>query len=182
MFSREGEVVWHAEMGGKGRALVGSLRTFKRGWRGRGEMGGPRGWAYSWGCGAPSVLYASWNGATEVVGWRFYGGNMEVGGEWALLGVVERDGFETVFRAGGFVRWVVVEAVGVEGEVLGRSGVFGVWVPEVVDARACGPERCPETLDRYMMDMSGRCFEDDERYLAGAEEQVAMGYRDAVQE
>lgn len=64
-----------------------------------------------------SVYYASWNGATEVVEWRFY--NADTG---ALLGSKSKNGFETMFtQANQFADFVYAEAVAGDGTVLSRT-------------------------------------------------------------
>ena len=75
-----------------------------------------------------------------------------------MLGVVPKNGFETMFMAKDFLRWAFVEAVAEDGEVLGRSEAFKIWVPPVVEARGCSEQRCPDTLD-YFKDTSDLCFE-----------------------
>ena len=71
---------------------------------------------------AATVSYVSWNGATEVKRWRFYGSQDESTG-YQLLGETKKTGFETVFTTDGYSMWNYVEAIGADGGVLGRSKV-----------------------------------------------------------
>ncbi len=65
-------------------------------------------------------VYASWNGATQVVAWRVLGGSNP-----GALHVLVRDagsrGFETSIEVGARPRFVAVEAMGAGGKVLGTS-------------------------------------------------------------
>ena len=180
-FTSNGEVLWHAQTGDK-RTMIGSLRTLKREWHSARKLDSrPDGFGYSWVCGWKSALYASWNGATEVGSWRFYGGN-ETGqeGSWSLLGMVLKNGFETMIMAEEFVRWAYVEAVAGDGEVLGQSKAFKIWVPPVVESRGCSEQRCPEAV-AYFEDTSDLCFEEQES-LNVARKQVVLGVQDTKQQ
>lgn len=76
-----------------------------------------------------SAYYVSWNGATEVVGWRFYS---DVDDE--LLGEKVKTGFETVFhQTRTFASSVFVEAVMRDGTVVKWADRHSVAVelPEV---------------------------------------------------
>jgi hypothetical protein len=79
-----------------------------------------------------TMVYVSWNGATEVVGWRVYGGSQ---GTWNLMTEAQKIGFETEIEVGE-VESVYVQAVlleGVEdccGEVDGVSDVVIVDVSQ----------------------------------------------------
>lgn len=68
-----------------------------------------------------STFHVSWNGATDVAAWKFYGSQTK-SGEFAELGSVNRTGFETTF-ASHYVSWSYAEAVAANGTVLGKSGV-----------------------------------------------------------
>ena len=173
-FSQEGKVVWHARLGER-REMIGSMKVFKRPWSAMPSWR-PDGYAFSWGCGWQTVVYASWNGATGVRTWRFYGGNKTEDIE--LLGETRRDGFETMFKTGVFVRVAVLEAVGEEGRVLGRSEVVRTFVPEMVESRGCGEERCPETLEGWVKDVADSCFEgiEEARGMMGKSQVVLEGF------
>ena len=70
--------------------------------------------------GGTATVYASWNGATEVKSWRIVGGfNSE---NLAPVGApVARSGFETTLTAKTDDPYLAVEALGADGDVLGRS-------------------------------------------------------------
>ncbi|KAL8951566.1 MAG: hypothetical protein Q9222_002476 [Ikaeria aurantiellina] len=145
--TRDGVMVYHAEMGDRDRPeLIGSLRAFKsKEWVGRPRTRGPDLYSnYSWTCGRGGTkMYASWNGATEVERWAFYGGRSE-DGPWVHLGVMEREGFETAFLNEGFWAFGYVEAVGKGGEGIGRSRGIRTRVPAPKFSEGCGQWRYPE--------------------------------------
>ncbi len=169
-YTRSGELIYHAQIGEKA-SMVGSLRTFKRPWSATPHWG-PDVFAYSWVCGWPSVLYASWNGATDVYGWNFYGSNSS-GGQYQWLGTVEKDGFETSMKAGSSVRFAYAEAMTKDGEVLRRSQMVKTFVPEVVESRGCSEERCPDSL--HWNDTSDTCYGHEGRFLPTVIDQTFLG-------
>lgn len=68
-----------------------------------------------------TAIYVSWNGATEIKSWRFYGTFDSSGQSPSLLGTVEKTGFETVLVVAGHVKWTYAQAVTTDNQVLGRS-------------------------------------------------------------
>jgi hypothetical protein len=66
-----------------------------------------------------STFHVSWNGATEVAVWNFYGSRNSSRG-FTALGTVIRTGFETTFVS-EYVRWSYAEATAANGTVLGES-------------------------------------------------------------
>jgi len=65
------------------------------------------------------VLYASWNGATEIARWSVLGGPGAQ--ELSPLGVAPRAGFETAITVPRPPAYLAVEALDGAGTVLGRS-------------------------------------------------------------
>jgi EmrB/QacA subfamily drug resistance transporter len=71
--------------------------------------------------GGGTVVYASWNGATEVRSWRVLGGSDSR--HLAVVATKAKSGFETVIRAGtGSV--FKIQALDARGQVIGTSSVF----------------------------------------------------------
>lgn len=69
-----------------------------------------------------TVLYSSWNGATQVSHWNFYGGSHpERNQDFKLLATVEKTGFETMHIIAGLQPYVYAEAIAHDGTVLGTS-------------------------------------------------------------
>ena len=59
---------------------------------------------------ATNTIYVSWNGATTVTTWRFYGAQ-SVGEGFATFGNKTKNGVETTYTADKHYPWVMVEAV-----------------------------------------------------------------------
>ena len=71
-----------------------------------------------------TVVYVSWNGATEVATWNLYKTNVR--GETDNVEPVAslpRSGFETSLKMDGYATYVVLEALDKAGKVLGKSNV-----------------------------------------------------------
>ena len=98
-FARDGAIVFDARLPKGGQ----SYRAFRFPWVGR-PSGRPALVARG------GMLYASWNGATEVASWRVLGGE-----------TVARAGFETVVKPPPNERRAVVDALDRTGAVLGRT-------------------------------------------------------------
>lgn len=71
---------------------------------------------------AASAFYVSWNGATEVVDWTFYGAD-SASGPFYKLETVKKRGFETSWVMPGVVQYAYAEGVDKNGISLGRSAV-----------------------------------------------------------
>jgi len=71
------------------------------------------------GTGASTVVYASWNGATAVTGWRVFAGRSPQA--LTAVGQFPRAGFETEMTVPGTLHYVAVQALGSAGQVLGSS-------------------------------------------------------------
>ena len=127
------------------RSTAGTYRGFKASWVGKPEMRELVVYAYSWTCDWNSVFYVSWNGATEVAEWVFYDADTTtMAGGREVVAKARKRGFETTVVADRFVKYVFVEAVAKDREVLGRSRVFKTKVPPRLVSRICGPFGCPE--------------------------------------
>lgn len=77
---------------------------------------------------SPTSFYVSWNGATRVRNWKFYGAQ-NVTGPYASLQTVNKTGFETEYQHPSFYMWSYVEAIDAHGSVLGRSRNKFTFVP-----------------------------------------------------
>ncbi|GME27807.1 arylsulfotransferase protein [Neofusicoccum parvum] len=92
---------------------------------------------------APTSIFVSWNGATEVQSWRFYGG-AAADAVTTVLGETAKAGFETGYQADGFNAFVAVEALDGAGNVLSRSSALKTFVPNAVYADLCNEVECPQ--------------------------------------
>lgn len=95
---------------------------------------------------AANVVYVSWNGATTVARWRYYGAQA-IGEPFELVDETGHRGFETVQRLPEFYRWVMVEAVGPDGTRLRNSSFQPTFVPSEALAGACDEMGCAEASD-----------------------------------
>ena len=70
-----------------------------------------------------TVVYVSWNGATEVASWHLFKTNERGESEQPgkAVGSVAKTAFETVIEYSGLASFVVVEARDRKGHVLGKS-------------------------------------------------------------
>jgi hypothetical protein len=66
------------------------------------------------------IVYASWNGATEVASWQVLGGSDAQ--HLALLGAAARSGFETAIGIADVKPYIVARAFDSAGAILGSSG------------------------------------------------------------
>jgi hypothetical protein len=69
-----------------------------------------------------TTVYASWNGATQVVSWRVLAGSGA--GNLAVVKTTARSGFETVIPVLPSYRSFEVQALNVDGRVIGTSRTF----------------------------------------------------------
>jgi hypothetical protein len=74
------------------------------------------------GANGTTVGYASWNGATEVAGWRLLGGTDT--NALSVLGTAPWTDFETQLVIPGSPPYVRVQALDASGNVIGQSGVI----------------------------------------------------------
>ncbi|KIW87636.1 uncharacterized protein Z519_11610 [Cladophialophora bantiana CBS 173.52] len=104
-------------------------------------------WAFSKD-GRDMMVYVSWNGATEVKSWRFYGGESKQG-PWEEIKTVPKNGFETISRLDGAYTYSYAEALDKDGQILGTSAVQATFIPneqlrEYCDDIACRFMPSPE--------------------------------------
>jgi hypothetical protein len=71
-----------------------------------------------------TVLYVSWNGATEVKSWNFYRAEDSI-----LIGSKFKTGFETTYHSQGYQKEVYVEALAADGRLLGTSSIESTVLP-----------------------------------------------------
>ena len=78
-----------------------------------------------------TVYYVSWNGATEVAAWDFYGSRTSQ--ELVLQGSAVRRGFETSFMSDGYLNRVYAQALDANGNSLGKSLMVDTVAPGMWD-------------------------------------------------
>lgn len=80
-----------------------------------------------------TVTYVSWNGATEVTQWRFFG--LRDDQQSTLIGTSNKTGFETMHMSAGAYRQVIAEAMDAQGKSLGKSEIFSSKLPSSWNGR-----------------------------------------------
>lgn len=88
-----------------------------------------------------TVLYVSWNGATEVASWAFYGASSigEGGGggdSFHHLGSVSKLSFESSMAVDGYWRYTYAEAYDAQGNLLASSEIKETVLPEREDGQS----------------------------------------------
>ncbi|KAK3702090.1 hypothetical protein LTR37_015065 [Vermiconidia calcicola] len=82
-----------------------------------------------------TIVYISWNGATEVDNWNIHHAHAD--GTRELIASTPKTGFETAITYDGYASHVIVEALGRKGKILGTSEV----------TKTVGPAALIEGLD-----------------------------------
>ena len=77
----------------------------------------------------PTTFYVSWNGATQVAKWRFFGGDGTDATTMEVVGSAVKVGFETQFTTTQYFAYGFAKALDVNGKVLGISQVVQTFVP-----------------------------------------------------
>lgn len=90
---------------------------------------------------SPTTFYVSWNGATRVKAWRFYGSQNSTG-PYTFVNEVNKTGFETEHTDPNFYVWTVAEALDAQGKVLGKSRSKFTFVPSPELREFCADETC----------------------------------------
>ncbi|KAJ5952436.1 uncharacterized protein N7479_010849 [Penicillium vulpinum] len=75
-----------------------------------------------------TVIYVSWNGATDVVQWKFYAQGSDHK-ESVLIGTTNKTDFETMFIADGYMDFVSAEAIDADGNVMHTSKIMRTGTP-----------------------------------------------------
>ena len=143
-YTQNNELIYHAEIASQTMPYW-SYRTFKGPWSAKPNTL-PDLHTYSWNCYWNTSMYVSWNGATDVKSWRFYGGSSE-DGPYDVMAFAAKDGFETRAMAPAFVKYAYVEALHADGSELGRSITVKTKVPNRDWAPRCSELRCFQGFD-----------------------------------
>lgn len=127
---------------------VMNYRAFSFEWQSTPANTKPAVYSYAQNDTTPNAIYVSWNGATTVATWNFYAADA-IGDEFVSIGSTGKQGFETMFRADAFHRWVMVEAVGPDGTSLRNSSFQPAFVPSEGLVRACDETGCLISMETY---------------------------------
>lgn len=144
-FTNDGTAVFAASMNNGLQGDVMSYRAYTFNWTSTPANTVPAAYAYSMSSNSSTTVYVSWNGATEVASWRVYGATNIV--NLAIIGSVNRTGFETMFTSSRHYTYTLVEALDSSGNGIRNSSVTPVFVPSVRLAPACNSQQCAMIAD-----------------------------------
>ena len=101
-------------------------------------------WAYSLDptANTRTVIFVSWNGATEVHSWTFHASTAK-NGPFQQVATVPKTGFETNCTIAHYIPFVFAEARAMNGSVLGSSTTTKTWSPGSSLAKICDLDQCP---------------------------------------
>lgn len=101
---------------------------------------------------SPTVCHISWNGATEVIAWRFYASDTaERGAASKPLGQQNRTGFETMYMYSAYLPYVFAEAIDSDGMSLANSSITQTFVPKPELAEHCSELGCPDEVTKHSL-------------------------------
>jgi hypothetical protein len=102
-------------------------------------------YTYALDTNSSTQYYVSWNGATEVRGWRFYSvsGSSSSDPKFEVLATVAKNGFETIYTANSYHQWSIVEALDATGKgIRNSSRVVETFVLGQALAAMCDESGC----------------------------------------
>ncbi|MCJ1283112.1 hypothetical protein MMC26_002439 [Xylographa opegraphella] len=119
-----------------------SYRAFKYEWVGKPPITEIALFGYAQNCTAPAAFYASWNGATEVVSWKYFTSSSE-NGTFALAATAVNNGTFETFTMAPFNLFAYAIAYDDLGNMLGQTPIVSVFVPDAALAPSCNAISCP---------------------------------------
>lgn len=134
-FTKDGTLVMQAQFGVANAAQ--NYRASKANWVGTPDST-PAVWSYASSTTSGTTFYTSWNGATEIASWKFFGGAKRTS-SMRLLGTLNKTGFETNFTSLTFVAWGYTQALSISGVVLGTSPIQRTYVPRLNQTHSSPP-------------------------------------------
>jgi hypothetical protein len=165
--AEDGTGVWYGSI-----ALTGTMiyRCYKFNWTAT-PLTAPSLWTYSK-TGTKDdgmAFYVSWNGATEVKKWSFYGADQKEG-PYRPLTTTDKRGFETTYRHETFWAYSYVEAVGGDGKVMRQGEKVKTFVPGAQVVASCDDFGCNDARVLTEEEQKKK-KEDDERRKQEEEEE-----------
>ncbi|KAK5036439.1 hypothetical protein LTS07_002166 [Exophiala sideris] len=169
-YDSAGEVVFYGNLGWSN---LMNYRVYKfDNWVGL-PLTKPAMWTYSKD-DSQMMIYVSWNGATEVRSWRFYGSNSKKG-PWEELSTVPKRGFETAYAHDeATYKFTYAEALDKRGKVLSSSAVQQTFNPPVAMLEYCDDLACkfmPTSEEREAERKKLEEEEEEEKEKEAAEQQ-----------
>lgn len=76
-----------------------------------------------------TLIHVSWNGATDVVGWKFFAQAYDRA-DPVFIGYANKTDFETMYIVDGYMDWITAEAIDKNGNVMSASRVMRSEIPK----------------------------------------------------
>ncbi|GLI78226.1 hypothetical protein PoHVEF18_006534 [Penicillium ochrochloron] len=76
-----------------------------------------------------TLIHVSWNGATDVVGWKFFAQAYDRA-DPVFIGYANKTDFETMYIVDGYMDWITAEAIDKDGNVMSASRVVRSEIPK----------------------------------------------------
>jgi hypothetical protein len=76
-----------------------------------------------------TLIHVSWNGATDVVGWKFFAQAYDRA-DPVFIGYANKTDFETMYIVDGYMDWITAEAIDKDGNVMSASRVMRSEIPK----------------------------------------------------
>ncbi len=146
-FSSDGKCLWWSQIGNLDEAyVVQNYRAYKFNFTSN-PLTRPAVYSYALNSSgsAPTSIYVSWNGATEVGSWNFFSATSPLG-PFSSIGNTIRDNFESMMTYSSYAAFVIAEAVDVNGAPLANSSVTPTFVPGDSLAISCNMTGCPTVM------------------------------------
>ena len=140
-FNASGDAVWHVQFASSSTM---NYRAFSFNWTSTPSTTVPDVYSYaSNNNNASNHVYVSWNGATTVSRWNFYGAQSPTTDSVTLVGSADKAGFETQWTSSKYYSWWMVEAVAADGTALRNSSFRRTFIPgQALLASACDDMGC----------------------------------------
>ena len=133
-----------------------SYRAFRFEWTGQPLVREMAMFGYSLHCNGTAAYYASWNGATQVASWTFFGSTSQNGTFTKAASAGKGSAFET-FAPGVFKPFVYAIAYDSAGKELGKTAVVKTFVPSTALAPTCNTMSCPQGTNYTSTDSQMVC-------------------------
>ena len=127
-----------------------SYRAYKFNWTSLAPVEDPSIKAISYGSSpamSTTMVYASWNGATDIAEWKFYAAR-DVNDKFQLIGSAEKKGFETGYVADQYWPFWYAEAIDRSGNTLGRTAADLSEVPDGWDSSSSNVNDLPRPMEQ----------------------------------
>ena len=135
--AENGDIVF---FGGIATTNIMHYRVYKFPWVAK-PVDIPAMWTYSRTKSSATAFYVSWNGATDVKSWTFYGSS-SMDGPFVPVATIPKSGFETIWKDIEHHAFTFAEALDANGKSLANSTVTATIVPTNGVETGCEEMHC----------------------------------------